>query len=244
MINIVRPAQSPASLQTQAVRDYLDAIADWQQDPTLPKPDPTPSYRNSDLIEAFDDCFFAKCYLTEKKFVSSYEMDVEHFLPKDAYPELRFEWANLYPADHDANMTKPRRLPEGGMLDPCNPHDDVEKGLFYWLDYRGEACHFEAIDATNIKAVNTAQLLNRIHNGHDNTSKKKTGGLRKALFDRRDEVYKAIMKWQNAKLTGNQDEERRQAITLKRLLSRKSAFTMLMRSTTAVKQHVPPDFLD
>ncbi len=244
MINIERPTQSPKSLQTQTVKNYLDNVAARKNNPTLPKLDKIPDYRNSDLIEAFDDCFFAKCYLTEKKFVSSYEMDIEHFLPKNEYPELRYEWSNLYPADHDANMTKPLNIPAGGYLDPCNPNDDVENELFYWLDFGGRTCHFEAIDKENIKAVNTAQLLHRIHNGHDVVSELKTGGLRKALIDKRDEVNKAIINWLSAKSNGNTHEEFKQASLLKRLLSRTASFTMLIRSTSAVKQHIPPDFLD
>ena len=104
MINIERPQQSPVSLQTQDVKDYLDKVVACKNDATLPKPDKIPSHRNSDLIDAFDTCFFAKCYLTEKKFMSSYEMDIEHFLAKNfnEYPELRYEWTNLFPADHDA----------------------------------------------------------------------------------------------------------------------------------------------
>lgn len=244
MINIERPEQSPKSLQSQAVQDYLDNVEAWKNDPTLPKPDKMPDYRNSDLIEAFDDCFFAKCYLTEKKFVSSYEMDVEHFLPKNEFPELRYAWSNLYPADHDANMMKPRLIPEGGYLDPCNAVDDVENDLFYWLDFGGRTCHFEATNKENIKAVNTAQLLHRVHNGHDTSSQLKTGGLRKALFDKRDEVNKTIINWLSAKSNGNTFEEMKQARLLKRLLSRTASFTMLIRSTAAVKQHVPQDFLD
>jgi hypothetical protein len=57
MINIVRPTQRPASLQTQAIKDYLTDLAAWQNDSTLPEPKPNPAYRNSDLIEAFDACF-------------------------------------------------------------------------------------------------------------------------------------------------------------------------------------------
>jgi hypothetical protein len=246
MINIVRPDQSPASLETQDIKNYLNDLAAWKNDPALPKPEPNAPYRNSDLIEAFDDCFFAKCYLTEKKFVSSYEMDVEHFQSKNfnEHPELRYEWTNLYPADHDANMMKPRITPEGGYLDPCNPDEDVEKEIFYWLEFGGQKCHFESTDSVNAKAVNTAKLLDRVHNGHDYASKLKTGGLRKALFDKRDEVNKAIMLWLASKANLDRDLEMKQALLLKRLLSRKSSFTMLMRSTSAVKQHVPKEFLD
>jgi hypothetical protein len=246
MINIVRPTQSPASLATQDIQNYLIDLVAWKNDPTLTKPIPNATYRNSDLIEAFDEYFFAKCYLTEEKFTSSYEMDVEHFQSKNfnEHPELRYEWSNLYPADHDANMMKPRNTPEGGYLDPCNPNEDVENEIFYWLEFGGQKCHFEPNDNVNIKAKNTAILLDRIHNGHDYASKLKTGGLRKALFDKRDEVNKVIMLWLAAKANLDKDLEMKQALLLKRLLSRNSSFTMLMRSTSAVKQHVPKEFLD
>lgn len=181
-----------------------------------------------------------------KKFVSSYEMDIEHFRSKNfiSHPQLRYEWTNLYPADHDANMMKPRTTPTGGYLDPCNPNEDVENDLVYWLNFGGGACHFLSKDNNNLKAVNTAQLLDRIHNGYDTISKLKTGGLRKALFDKREEVIKAILAWLHAKSSGNKEVELRQEMLLKRLLSRKSSYTMLIRSTSAVKQYVPTEFLD
>ena len=246
MINIERPKESPPSLKTQAIRDYIETVEDWQNNSSLPKPTTAPSYRNSDLIEAFDSCFFAKYYLTEKQFVSSYEMEIEHFLPKNfnERPELRYEWTNLYPADHDANMMKPNVTPEGGYLDPCNPDDDVENEILYKLDFDGGACHFKARNIHNTKAMNTANLLNRLHNGHNEKTKTKTGGLRKALFDKRDLVYKTIMKWQKAVIDHNTDEANQQEIKLRRLLSRKTSFTMLMRSTSGVRLHVPVEFLD
>ena len=246
MININRPTQSPPSLETQAIRDYLNAVENWKNDPNLPQPTAAPSYRNSDLIEAFDSCFFSKCYLTEKKFLSSYEMDIEHFLPKNfnESPELRYEWTNLYPADHDANMMKPHATPEGGYLDPCNPEDNVENEILYKLDFDGGACHFKARNNGNTKAINTANLLDILHNGHNEMSKIKTGGLRKALFDKRDLVYKTIMNWQKAVIDHNADEAYEQEVKLKWLLSRKNSFTMLIRSTSGVRTFVPIDFLD
>lgn len=242
MINIVRPAQSPASLETQDIKDYLNDLAAWQNDSTLPKPEPNAPYRNSDLIEAFDDCFFAKCYLTEKKFVSSYEMDVEHFQSKNlnAHPELRYEWSNLYPADHDANMVKPRTTPDGGYLDPCDPNEDE---IFYDLSFSSDKCFFQARNPLNQKSINTANLLDRIHNGHNAESKIKTKGLRFSIYKQRDHLLKQIIKWQAAKLRNDAQDVFRYGNRIKVLLSRKSAFTMLLRSTSVVK-HLPQEFLD
>ena len=250
MINIDRPKQSPVSLQTQAIKDYLDELDAWENDITLPKPEPKPSYRNSDLMEAFDKHFFAKCYLTEKKFTNSYQMDVEHFFPKNEYPKLRYEWTNLYPADHDANMMKPRKMPKGGYLDPCNVSDDVENTIIYKYnsvyrhDSENQTCSFTARDSTNLKAVNTAVLLDRLHNGHNEESILKTDGLRFALFKRNKKIIEMITAWQKAGKENNQDEEVRLSQNLKRHLSRTASFTMLMRSTEIVKTYVPKDLLD
>ena len=261
MININRPLQSPASLQTQAVKDYLDEFADWQKDysdkwaayqmdNSQPKPNTQfvpknkPNYRNFDLLDAFDACFFAKCYLTEKQFNSSFEMDVEHFLPKSERPDLRYEWSNLYPADHDANMMKPNGTPEGGYLDPCNPEDDVENEIVYHLDFDAQKCTFDPVNLENIKAVNTCRLLDKLHNGHDEITIRKTAGFRLALYKKRDLIHKIITAWKHAKEINNQVEEIRQRAKLKAYLSRKSSYTMLMRSTSLVREYVPNEFLD
>ena len=171
-------------------------------------------------------------------------MDVEHFFPKNEYPELRYEWTNLYPADHDANMMKPNKVREGGYLDPCNPNDDVENDIFYWLDFENQKCHFKATDPQNIKAVNTAFLLDKLHNGDKLASIQKTADLRFALFKRRDMIAKTIIAWKDAKLNNNKNEEIRQELKLRAYLSRESSFTMLMRSISTVKKYIPKDFLD
>lgn len=260
MININRPQQSPTSLQTQVVRDYLDELADWKTayanqlaahgiDPNIPKPNSKfepqnkPNYRNSDLLAAFDEHFFAKCYLTEQKFESSYEMDVEHFFSKGEHPELRYEWSNLYPAAHDANMMKPRITPLDGYLDPCDPNDDVENEIQYDLSFGGEECFFAARNPANLKAVNTVNLLSRIHNGHDYESKTKTKGLRIAIFKKKYDLIKLIEDWRYAIMNEDESETFRISNKIKKMLSRKSDFTMFLRSTR-MAQRLPPEFFD
>jgi hypothetical protein len=151
MINVKRTKTPPSSLQNQAIKDYIDALTNWKENPVGEKPTCTAAYRTSDVIDAFDDCFFAKCYLTEKKFVSAYEMDIEHFYPKNEYPELKYEWTNLFPADHDANMLKERKLPEGGYLNPCE--DDVENEIIYQLSFDVKQVFFVAKNNNSPKAV-------------------------------------------------------------------------------------------
>jgi hypothetical protein len=244
MINVQRGAASE-SLQNTAIQQYLRELAAYknlskEERKSVAKPECNASYRNADLFEAFDRDFFAKCYLTEKSYANSWAMDVEHFKAKafDQQPELKYEWTNLYPADHDANMAKPRKDPEGGYLDPCS--NDVEKELLYTLGLDGFTS-FKAADASNIKACNTATLLDKIYNGDDFESNKKTATLRQEIFKKEKKILNTIIEWQGAK---NQQDKFESEAELKKLLSRKTSYTMLMRSISAVRRFIPQDFLD
>ena len=250
MINVVRSTKAPDSLNTPGIQRYLDDLEAYRVDQQLPadqqsivKPKCGETYRNADLFDAFSECFFNKCYLTEKWYPTSYSMDVEHFVPRNERPNLKYAWENLYPADHDANMMKPNKTPIGGYLDPCDPTDDVEKDVLYFLDIEGDKIHFDARDQSNSKAVNTAKLLHKLHNGDDHDSKKKTTELRVAIQKKYVKVLEAKDKWHKARLQQSRDEEFKTERVLMGLISRKSSYTMIMRSMDAVKD-LPPNFFD
>ncbi|OJW75669.1 hypothetical protein [Spirosoma sp. 48-14] len=250
MINIVRSPQAPKSLDNAGIRKYLDELEAYKNDQQLPpeqqtlkKPKCHESYRNTDLFEAFDDCFFKKCYLTEEAFFTSWAMDVEHFVPQNEKPELKYIWSNLYPASHDANMMKPRNTPDGGYLNPCEPIDDVENDLLYFFDYENDAVHFEAVDPSNKKATNTAKLLQKLHNGDSEETHRKTAELRNAIHKRFIRILELIIEWRQAREVSERHAEFEAARKLKALLSRKASFTMLMRSIKAVRD-LPSEFFD
>lgn len=250
MININRSSTAPSSLETEDIKNYLDELALFREDQLLPqeeqsliKPICRDSWRNADLFEAFDLDFYAKCYLTEKKFETAWSMDVEHFIPRNQNPELTYTWTNLYPADHAANTMKPRRNPEGGYLDPCNPNDNVETEILYTIDYGGQRVHFEARNPENLKAVNTARLLDHIHNGTSNETQQSTRELRALIYKKYVEVLQWMNKWRVAREQDDAIAQFRAKAILKGLLSRKSHFTMLMRSIDTV-ENLPPDFFD
>jgi len=139
MINIIRKPEKIDSLETKEIKEYIDKSVAYVNDPKKnQQPKKPASYRNSDLLHAFDKCFYSKCYLTEQKFANSWCMDVEHFIPQNERPDLVYTWSNLFPSEHKANMMKPRKTPKGGYLDPTNPNDDVEKSIQYSLDFMGE----------------------------------------------------------------------------------------------------------
>ncbi|MDR0442412.1 MAG: hypothetical protein LBH44_03295 [Treponema sp.] len=232
MINIVK-TEPPKSLDTPEIRDYIDNAIKYLDDPeNLIKPDKPGTYRNSDLLEAFDRDFFSKCYLTEQKFENSWVMDIEHFIPQSERPDLIYEWNNLFPAEHHANMMKPRKTPNGGYLNPCDPGDDVENDIIYSLSAHGFDPDFIAKDNTNIKAVNTCNLLKRLHNGHDSYTNKVTKTLRHAIHKKYIEILKKIIEYQQH--PSNSIQKFQTLRELRDYLSRKSSFTMLCRSIPAI----------
>lgn len=246
MINVTR-GQRPTSLDRTEIREYLEQLADYNLlDEEIRKKAAKPdagAYRNSDVLEAFDRDFYSKCYLTEQKYANSWAMDIEHFKSKafGQFPELKYDWDNLYPCSHDANLLKPKKDPADGYLDPCNPNEDVEKEIIYTLGLGGVA-FFDPLDNSNIKAKNTAYLLDKVHNGLDFDSKQKTAELRHLITKKAEDVKEAIMDWLHVK--GNSEEEIRASRKIKNLLSRKSDFTMLLRSLACVRKYVPANFLD
>src|SRR5690606_35693430 len=120
------------------IKDYIQKAIEYLNDPvTKVKPEKPTSYRGSDLLDAFDHDFHAKCYLTEQKFENSWSMDIEHFTPQSERPDLVYEWNNLFPAEHYTNMIKPRITPVGGYLNPCDSNEDVEHNIVYSLSIHG-----------------------------------------------------------------------------------------------------------
>lgn len=242
MININRRIANPGSLLTAEIQQYIQDAVLYMNDPiNNPKPNKPTSYRNSDLLEAFDEDFFSKCYLTEMKFANSWIMDIEHFIPQNERPDLVYEWTNLFPAEHYTNMIKPRSTPNGGYLNPCDPADDVENEIIYTLSLYGTDPYFEPLDNNNIKAVNTCNLLMRVHNGHDTTTQNATKNLRHSIQKKYIEVLNKIIEWKDHN-DGTQEKVQAKR-ELKDLLSRKYSFTMLLRSMPAVRQ-LPLEILD
>ena len=152
-------------------------------------------------------------------------MEIDHFIPQNERPDLVYTWENLYPVDQKANKQRLKKTPDGGYLDPCDPADDVENQLIYVVEFGGNAL-FKARDTLNLKAVNTAILLNRVHKD-----------LKPAIEHKHHKVVDAIARWNTAKVIGDVARELDEELLLSKLLSRDSHFTMLMRSIWAVANH-------
>ncbi|WP_151089423.1 hypothetical protein [Hymenobacter baengnokdamensis] len=250
MIELTRPPV-PASLNAPEMQQYVaDCAAYATACATAPAPAVVPvpakpgSYRTSDVLQAFDTYFFSKCYLTEQWHGSSYEMDVDHFVPVSQDPTLKFDWNNLFPAAHKANMMRPRKWPAGGLLDPCR--DAIATRLLATIGVNGREPRFEAADYTDQAAANTAALLNLLHNGRagEEESQLNTRHLRVTTRERYDQVLHAILNFQRAERNGNAQQLANARRNLGALLSRRAPFTQLMRAMYAVQEYVPVDLLD
>ncbi|MCY7356150.1 MAG: hypothetical protein LH609_01530 [Rudanella sp.] len=149
-------------------------------------------------------------------------MEVDHFVTQKEDGSLIYEWKNLYPIDNKANKKRPKTTPTGGYLDPCSPQDDVEKEIIYVIEFGGNSL-FKPRDPSNQKAVNTAKLLNHLHKD-----------LKPNIRDKHHEVVNTVAEWHHARQTGNEREEYEKELLLRKLLSRNSHFTMLMRSIRVI----------
>ncbi len=250
MISLMRPPE-PASLSTPEMRQYLADCAQYESncaaapDPkTVPRPSKPGNYRSSDVLRAFDTHFFSKCYLTEQWHGNSHEMDVDHFMPVNQDAALKYDWNNLFPAAHKANMMRPRLWPVGGLLDPCR--DDVSSRLLATIGINGTKPQFEAANSTDQAARNTADLLNLLHNGKsgDEESRQNTRHLRVTIAEQYDRILHAIIRFQRAEKAGSPQQLANARRELRGLLSRQSAFTQLMRAMPAVVEFVPAELLD
>lgn len=250
MISLQRPPV-PASLDTPEMRQYISdcaayaaAVANASDPDAVLCPTKPGSYRNSDVLRAFDTHFFSKCYLTEQWHGSSWEMDVDHFVPVNQDTTLKYDWNNLFPAAHKANMMRPRQWPAGGLLDPCR--DTIETRLLATIGINGTKPQFEAADVADQSARNTADLLNLLHNGKsgDEASSQNTRHLRVTIAEQYDRVLHAILRFQQAERVNNSQQLANARRELRGLLSRQAAFTQLMRAMPAVVEFVPVGLLD
>jgi len=236
MINVIREIEVPASLNRIEIQEYLSALALHLEDSdNYPEPLKRADYRNWDVLASFDRCFHSKCYITEKKDYNSWRFDIDHFIPQNERKDLVHEWTNLFPCDHWTNLIKTRKTPAGGYLDPTKEEDDVEVMIIYNIDFQFENFFFDPADSSNIKAKNTCSLLDRVHNGHDDWSKRTTANLRGEIQYRANEILKELKFWRKAEEGSSQKIEHE--ATLRSFLSRKSSFTMLMRSMPIVQKN-------
>lgn len=148
------------------------------------------TYAGDDVLQALHQDFLGKCYLCEVK-VSLRDIAVDHRRPKadPRFAALACAWTNLFPICRICNERRPKKFPEGGLLDPTAEDEDVEARLLQTMrpsDTTGdEIPFFAAVDEGDRSAGNTARELDHIHNARGSI---KAADLRRAIAERLDEV--------------------------------------------------------
>jgi hypothetical protein len=184
--------------------------------------------RSSDVLQALWESFLGKCYLCESLVrVGSFEVD--HRVPVNHDATREFDWTNLFPICDGCNKRRPKKHPEGGLLDPaCG--QSVEAKLEQRIvdrpgDERGP--YFAARDTVDRAAVNTAAELDHIHNDHAI----KAADLRSAIMTHQGRVFRECLRYLNEPLMEQERQEVRER--LRRLLSRRAPYTALTRAELA-----------
>lgn len=157
MFNVIRPTEIPHTLTL--CRDY----------------------KGEDVLNALKTCFHKKCYLCETK--EPHDINIEHFIPHEGDPHLKFDWNNLYLVCSRCNNIK--LADHATLLDCCDTTQDVSKKIKILPPGSPYAKKMLIEPNTQDDVVlNTATLLNKIYNSEHTINKEVTGSfLRKKVFD-------------------------------------------------------------
>ncbi len=183
------------------------------------------SYSGEDVKDRLEADFLGKCYLCEGLLTGAFE--VEHLKPRARFPELQFEWSNLYPAHpHSCNQ---RRLayPSGDLLDPA-AQQDVEGRLyqsFSLMDRKQVVPEFLAVDQGDPPAVNTALELSHLHDASPHGRR-----LRGAIYEQYRRVQGELLEWLMAREAGDDRLQKRHGRRLRALLQRDAPYYGLLRT--------------
>jgi hypothetical protein len=174
------------------------------------------------VMQQLQEDFFNKCYLCEDRDITKIEVD--HFIPKVANKGLNCEWGNLFFSCGHCNGIKHTDAEE--ILDCTNFEHKVYDWLKYNYDAFSESGHF-IINVSGCYELpqvhNTAQLLNKIYNGHTVSRKLEANNLRKKVNDEIKKL-KELLNMYTANSTMEVVID-----NIKKVLSRKSAFSAFKR---------------
>lgn len=187
------------------------------------------NYRQDPTVyDALEELFLNKCYLCEMWREDATNFQIEHFEPHRGDAKLRYDWNNLFLAcGETCNQYKGTQT---DILNPCDAAYDVETAIQYALTPFDYLPQFAATDAEDTLATNTCKLLTQLHLGKDWKSKRKTASLRNAIRRRATELLQAIKSYYQADTQNNSIAKQKALRQIQDIVSRRSPFTMLMRS--------------
>lgn len=220
MIDVERPSEAPASLGEGK------------------------HYTGTDVLEALHRAFHGKCYLCETP-VTLGTFEVDHRRPRadPRFAHLICRWDNLFPTctTYACNQRRRKKYPDGGLLDPGQGVERrisqrIEGTVSISLRNTGAiAIVFRAADPADVAAVNTAEELDRIHNGTFSAAIPKADALQRAILEHVSsvsmEVYRFVSLSANAMVEPAVVDDQRRRVQA--LVSRRAPYAMLVRSVFA-----------
>ncbi|XXY47443.1 hypothetical protein WME91_46320 [Sorangium sp. So ce269] len=220
MIDVHRPAEAPASLGEGK------------------------RCTGADVLEALHHVFLGKCYLCETPIaVGTFEVDHRRPRSDQRFTHLICAWDNLFPTctTFDCNQRRRKRYPDGGLLDPGQGVEHrilqrIEGAVSISLRKAGTVdIVFRATEPADSAAVNTAEELDRIHNGTHSSAALKADALRLAILEHVSsvslEVYRLVSLSAGPTLERAVLDDQRQRVQA--LVSRRAPYAMLVRSVFA-----------
>lgn len=123
------------------------------------------SWKDEDVVDQLRIDQYGKCYLCERIQITDFQ--VEHHKSRDNYPELMFEWSNLFWCCSYCNEKKSSLF--DNMLNPVE--ENVEELVSQSFDFPNAKAVFADTGTPSESVDTTITLLGRIFNG--------TRGIRK-----------------------------------------------------------------
>ena len=181
------------------------------------------SYNHQDVLDLLYDDFHNKCYICESEGIES--INIEHFAPHTNSNEIRkYNWSNLFWACSHCNKIKSATE---SLLNCTCKDDKVDTNIKYYLDddLENNKIIIKNI-ATDVKTINTADLLIKVYNGTTNQNKFQARAKRDKLYDELCDFTSILSKYQR---TEDPKKKKQFLNAIKFELSNQSAFTAFKR---------------
>lgn len=125
-------------------------------------------YRHQNVKDSLKELYFDKCYICECDVSDGYK--VEHYLPKQFFPQLGYTWSNLHKSCEGCNLAKEHNdflvkdttdtVVDIKLLDPSSPNYVISDYMRFNINSEAELVSVGTEPAIIEKAKNTIKYLN------------------------------------------------------------------------------------
>ena len=192
MIKIIRKQTSPLCLEDEKLKN-------------------NGKYNCGDVIEKLEKDFYGKCYLCES---NQFSINVEHFTPHKKNKDLKFDWNNLFFACSHCNNIK---LAKYDNILNCTDNINIEEYLYYNSDsvlfpkYEINITINQEFNSC-AKTKQSAELLNKIYNGHTDLKIKDAEKLKDNLLEHLTKFQSKLLKYTKSKFNPNKQKRYKKKI--------------------------------